>query len=338
MMNGVEVYDKECLDNINARIENSSNSKLLKAYYNYTVSATKTKSLRTRYNYVCHVDMFLNEIEKEVADITFQDLVGYMAEKEYKKDGTKYSQSHKIGVYTALKHLFDFLCKTNEIKENPMNNINRPTAYDSQETIKKRDNNYLDRNEIKMYIDTLKRGAGNYIARAKQENWKERDMLIIMLFLKTGIRRSALRKLDVDSIDLENKTLTVTDKGEKSKIRAISDDVVELARKWLIKREELLDGKKEVALFISNRKTRISANAISNLTDKYSTYIDGKKITPHKLRATYGTQLYNETKDIVFVQGMMGHNSPKTTELYVRGNSENELKAIDIMNNVCGGF
>ena len=59
--------------------------------------------------------------------------------------------------------------------------------------------------------------------------------------------------------------------------------------------------------------------------------IDGKNITPHKLRATYGTQLYNKTGDIYFVQECMGHSNPKVTELYVRDKKENTKRAGDIM-------
>ena len=60
-------------------------------------------------------------------------------------------------------------------------------------------------------------------------------------------------------------------------------------------------------------------------------YINGKNITPHKLRATYGTQLYNKTGDIYFVQQCMGHTNPKTTELYVRERKQNTKRASDIM-------
>ena len=67
------------------------------------------------------------------------------------------------------------------------------------------------------------------------------------------------------------------------------------------------------------------------LIKKYSAGIDGKNITPHKLRATYGTQLYNKTGDIYFVQDCMGHHSPKTTENYVREKKQNTKKASDIM-------
>ena len=65
------------------------------------------------------------------------------------------------------------------------------------------------------------------------------------------------------------------------------------------------------------------------------TYIEGKNITPHKLRATYGTQLYNKTGDLYMVQECMGHSSPTTTELYIRGKkNKNAQAAAEIMTKI----
>ena len=66
----------------------------------------------------------------------------------------------------------------------------------------------------------------------------------------------------------------------------------------------------------------MSTNAISDVTKKYDVNIKGKCISPHKLRATYGTMLYNKTKDLYFVQKSMGHSSPATTQLYVRDEND----------------
>ena len=108
------------------------------------------------------------------------------------------------------------------------------------------------------------------------------------------------------------------------------DELVYDIEEWLsIRAKEIKDD--EQALFISNRRRRMDQLSISNVVKKYSKVIEDKHITPHKLRATYGTQLYNETGDIYFVQECMGHSNPKTTELYVRGKKKNMKKASDIM-------
>ena len=122
------------------------------------------------------------------------------------------------------------------------------------------------------------------------------------------------------------------DKGSKIHKYILPHKTMKALQEWIIKRQELLDNEKEKALFISKYKTRISQCAISNLVKKYTADIEGKHITPHKLRATFGTHLYNETRDIKFVQDQMGHSSPKITEIYIRGNQDaDRKKASDIM-------
>jgi site-specific recombinase XerD len=108
--------------------------------------------------------------------------------------------------------------------------------------------------------------------------------------------------------------------------------VLSILEAWMNKRKQLLNGKDEDALFISNQRKRIGNTTVYDIVKKYSSNIKEKKISPHKLRATYGTHLYNETRDIKFVQDQMGHSNPKTTELYIRGNQEaDRRKAADIM-------
>ena len=149
------------------------------------------------------------------------------------------------------------------------------------------------------------------------------------------MRCSALYKLDVDNIDIVNKTVSVLDKGNKYKKYELSTDIITVVLDWLNDREKILGHKKEKALFISNERTRISQASIARIVKKYAYNIEGKNITPHKLRATYGTQLYNKTGDLYMVQECMGHSSPKTTELYIRGKKNESAKiAADIMNKI----
>ena len=76
-------------------------------------------------------------------------------------------------------------------------------------------------------------------------------------------------------------------------------------------------------------------STIYRIVNKYAKDIEGKHITPHKLRATYGTHLYDKTKDVYLVQSCMGHSNPKTTEMYIRGQNNNNRKtAADIMSKI----
>jgi site-specific recombinase XerD len=138
--------------------------------------------------------------------------------------------------------------------------------------------------------------------------------------------------LDVNDVDLINKTMIVTEKGEKVRTYDIPDTLCEAIKDWLEYRDEIVQNNETDALFISRLKRRMNEVTVYNVVKRYAEdVIDDKNITPHKLRATYGTQLYNKTGDIYFVQECMGHSNPKVTELYVRDKKQNTKRASDIM-------
>jgi integrase/recombinase XerC len=237
-------------------------------------------------------------------------------------------------VYSALKKYGKYLVASSQLERNPMDFIDRPKPIESQKTVAKREVGYLSKKEISKYVASVECGVGTKLSKSRQKEWKERDLAIVMIFLNTGIRCSALMKIDIDSIDFHNQTLTVTDKESYVNQYELSTELLDIIKAWIKKREEILDGKEINALFIANRKTRLDQASIYRIVNKYAENIKGKHITPHKLRATYGTQLYDATKDIYFVQGCMKHSNPKTTELYIRGTKNQTKTASDIMKNI----
>ena len=70
----------------------------------------------------------------------------------------------------------------------------------------------------------------------------------------------------------------------------------------------------EEALFLSSQMKRMSVRTVENMVKKYTqTVTTSKNITPHKLRSTYGTALYQETGDIYLVADVLGHSDVNTT-------------------------
>lgn len=326
-MNGITEYEMTFQRKINKILEENKN---LYGFYGFMTNI----SISSAYNYLRHIERFLLYLDgKPLNELTIDDFTGYMIKIQRKDNGEKVTSSYKITVYSALKKYGKYLVGSHQLESNPMDFVDRPKAIESQETISKRENGYLTTGEIKSYISAVKHGSGNDKSIAMQMEWKERDMAIIMIFLNTGIRCSALMKLDVKDINFQQKTLSVIDKESKYNVYNLSDEILNIIKDWLDKRRLLLFGTENDALFISNRRTRMTQNAISYVVQKYASDIKGKHITPHKLRATYGTQLYNATKDIYFVQKCLKHNSPKTSELYIRGNDNSNQtgKASDIM-------
>ena len=290
------------------------------------------KSISTIYNYLLDVNCFLLYIgNKQLNTLNVDDFAGYMMKIQRNKNGERTTSSYRIAVYSALKKYGNYLVASGVINNNPMSFIDRPKAVDSQKTIEKREVGYLEKKEIGKYIKSVENGIGTSRSKNKQKKWKERDLAIVTLFLVTGIRCSALVKIDINDVSFEEKKLIVTDKESKVSVYDLTDEAIDVLTNWIKNREILLGSKLENALFISNRKQRIDQRSVYTLVNKYADGIKGKHITPHKLRATYGTQLYNATGDIYFVQQCMHHNSPKTTETYIRGVKNTSKKASDIM-------
>lgn len=325
-MNGKEFYEEKFKQKINSIIEDNPDKPYLKGFNNFMGNSL---SCSTKYNYIYFVVLFMNSNGKRVEEVDFDDYTEFLSSID------KTTSSHQIGVYSGLKKFATYLVASRRVAYNPMEHIARPKFTEKEDTIKKREIGYLEKKEIKKYISTVKSGVGSNRAKAKQEPWKERDLLIILLFLNTGIRCSALFKLDVDSINLEKGMLTVNDKGDKINEYVLSKELLDHTKAWLRNRECLLDKKEENALFISNERRRMSQKSIGRVVSKYAANISGKNISPHKLRATYATQLLKETRDIYFVQQCMKHENPSTTELYIRGQGKgNELRASEIMSRI----
>lgn len=302
-MNGLGDYNKSYQRKINNII---NGNRTLQGYYNYIMNGS---TISTCYMYVFHVADFLKNINKNVDNLDASDFLNYMS--KFNNGSKSYSQSYKISVYHALKRFGDYLVVMKKQSENLMDFVPRPKSIESQKTIEKREVGYLTPDEARAFLDNA--------AAMSKDKWKWRDLSILMIFLNTGIRCSALYKLDVNNINLEEGTILVTDKEQKVSRKMISEDTVECLRKWLEVRKDILGSVEEDALFISTWLRRLSRDTIAKMVKKYSININGKNITPHKLRATYGTYLYNQTNDIYFVQQCLGHSSPKTSELYIRG-------------------
>lgn len=321
-MSNINEAEQKLRNKINDILDEHSNQPYLRSYVNFM----KDSSVRTRYNYLLIVIRFMNN--REVSKISFDDFNDYMEEVKYKENGEKKTSSFQITTHAALKKFCEYLYVSKKINENYMLYIKRPKAIESQKTIEKRDNGFLTEKEIKKLLRNVEY---YYDRRESSDQWIARDKAIIYTFLNTGVRCAALMTIEVSDLDLDEKTLIVTDKGSKVKRYDLSDSLCDVLKTWLDYRNQMESIENTTALFVSNRKQMMTEQTIFYTIKKYSSCIDGKNITPHKLRATYGTQLYNKTGDIYFVQDCMGHSSPKTTEMYVREKKQNTKRASDIM-------
>lgn len=317
-MNGVEEYNNEFDRYAKQRLKDNSDKPFLKGFYYFLLSDGE-RSYDGSYNYLNSVISFVNEMEiTDPEKITFDDYTEYLA-KAYRGK----SSSYQISIYSALKSFSRYL-RAKGLCDDYMSFIKRPKFIETDETKQKRENGYMEEEEITKFLDAIKNGN-------KKPCWKARDYAMATVLLNSGIRCAALQKLDLKDVNFKNNTISVFEKGGKARIIYLSDPIMENIKEWLNHRSQMV-GKDETALFISNHNRRMDRKTIYNTIKEYGSVIEGKHITTHKTRATYGTQLYKVTGDLFFVQERMGHENPKTTGLYIRGQKDDGAKrAADLM-------
>ena len=319
-MTGVEDYNKKWEERALYLIKDNREISCLRGFYYYALT---NMSYSSAYTYSANIVKFIKDMDiSNVKRIKMDSYTMYMAMIKNK------SSSYQIEVYSSLKKFSKYL-KANGLCEDYMQFVSRPKFKETQKTKEKRENGFLTKEEAKSLIRKAYVKNDNY---NKSLAWQVRDAVIASIFINTGIRSAELYKLDVQDVNLEDRELRVVAKGGVYREVYINEKTAILINEWLEYRKEILGDKKENALIISKRKQRATQPTIHHIIKTLGENIEGKNITPHKLRATYGTGLYAETGDLYFVQECMGHSNPKTTEIYIRGQKkEASQKAADLM-------
>lgn len=258
---------------------------------------------------------------EEISAITARDIEGFQEYLlQYAKtdtDGMSSSptliQNNELGIMRKLcsvRSLFEYLFKNELIPANVATLVSLPKK-------KEKPIIYLEPDEVQEMVDAVITGNGlSEKQKAYLNSTRTRDLTILMLFLGTGIRVSELVGLDVNDIDLDKNAFVVTRKGGNQTILYYSNQVKTLLEGYLLERQTItpLEGS-ERAMFLSLQRRRITTRAVENMVKKYALIASPlkKRLSPHKLRSTFGTNLYQETGDIYLVADALGHSDVNTT-------------------------
>ena len=289
-----------------------------------------TSSIRTRMNYAYDIRVFfhflmennpifssytidqftLHDLER-LEPVDIEEYMEYL--KVYKSEDEELRYNGEKGLarkMSALRSFYGYYYKHQSISRNPTLLVDMPKMHDKA-IIR------LETDEVAMLLDFVEHCGNALTGQAKvyYEKTKKRDLAILTLLLGTGIRVSECVGLDLNDVDFKNNGIKVTRKGGNEMVVYFGDEVADALHDYLEKRYHIvpLEGHED-ALFLSIQNRRITVRAVENLVKKYAANVTGlKKITPHKLRSTYGTALYQETGDIYLVADVLGHKDVNTT-------------------------
>lgn len=295
----------------------------------FFIGIQDTTTPLTRLNYAVDLKLFFNYLVtyetafygKEIRSITMSDIDGIDAQtierflaylSYYDKDNGEVftnSERGKLRKLSTLRAFFKYFFNKDMIKANVASKVKSPKLHEKpiirlepQETA-----------ELLYSCETLN-GFSEH-QKKYNEKFKVRDNAIISLFLTTGIRVSECVGLNVDDINFSLNSFRVTRKGGNQVILYFGEDTAEILKQYLAWRDTLNVPKEERALFLSSQNKRMMVRSMEYLVKKYALVATPlKHITPHKLRSTYGTNLYHETNDIYIVAEVLGHKDVNTTK------------------------
>lgn len=312
----------------------------------FIVGISSNTSALTRLNYATDIRIFFSYLTKYVfpgknlIDISAGDIESlkpYDIERyinglsSYIYDGKKLScgERAKERKLASLRSLYKYLFKKEIISNNVALKVDMPKLHDKPIV-------RLETDEVDRLISTVSNGEMlSERERSYNSVTKERDMAIIYVFLGTGIRVSELVGLNRNDINFPDSSFVVTRKGGNKSILYMPADTLEMLKRYIAWLDDQIAENTEFAskikdhdaLFYSLQGSRIGVRTVEKLVKKYaSSAAPLKKITPHKLRSTYATNLYNETEDIYVVADVLGHSDVNTTKKHYAQMSEEHKK------------
>lgn len=272
-------------------------------------------------------DMDMRELDISALDmINARDIEEYMEYLKYRPDENGDDIANREnGIkrkVSSLKSFYRYFYESEMIKTNPAALVHLPKIHD-------KDIVRLDYNEVASLLDEAESGSR---LTDKQKTYhkktRNRDVAMLSLLLGTGMRISECVGIDINDLDIEETAVRIHRKGGKEEVVYFSDEVAGNMLPYLEERKNTAaEPGSENALFLSLQNKRMSVRSAELMVKKYAEVVTPlKHITPHKLRSTYGTHLYQETGDIYLVADVLGHSDVNTTKKHYAAIDENRRR------------
>ncbi len=261
-------------------------------------------------------------ILNEITPMDIEEYLSYL--KYYEKDGVEYTNDER-GIkrkLASLRSFYRYYFKNELIEDDPAVKVDMPKIHEKN-IIR------LDIDEVARLLDEVDSGE-NLTARQQKyhDKTRVRDLAMLTLLLGTGIRVSECVGLDLMDVDFRNNGIKIHRKGGTETVVYFGEEVRSALISYYEERQKITakDGSVN-ALFLSMQNKRINVRSVENLVKKYARLVTSvKHITPHKLRSTYGTSLYQETGDIYLVADVLGHSDVNTTRKHYAAIEENRRR------------
>lgn len=253
---------------------------------------------------------FLHQRGKfDLAEVTTDDIRAYLNFLAFERGNSSAARARKLA---AIKSFFNYLVENEELKASPAALLKSPRIAEKEPV-------YLTEEECIQLLKTI-------VRRAKPPV-KERDMAMIVLFLHTGLRVSELVNLKLVNVDLRERQMKITRKGNKEQYLHLNKETVEVLAKYLVTRPQASNGR----FFVGTKGQNLGRNYVYGRIRRYLNLagINKGKQGPHLLRHTFCTRLHRKGVDLLVIKGLAGHQSLATTMRYIKIENKEEMEAVD---------
>lgn len=314
---------------IEQRIENEC--PMLKPYYHsidYMTHVSKKTYiffLISFFKYCEETWKYKFETESDCTVITKDNIGQFIYDYGRKDDGSGMKSPSTVNkAVVILKAYFGYLTDDKEIlMRNPAAKLGKPKIPKKEEIIA------LTPEEIQQMFYNIDNTIGEFKYPSIRKKWKSRDRAFFALLLTTGVRETAMFEANMEDLNLEEKWMELTDKGNKTRKYDLDDNTLEILYRWLRTRKRILEGQETSYLFFSLKNgspIRLDTSTMNSILKAYTEFT-GKNITCHKLRSTGGTLVYKSTKDIYKVADFLNHSNVATSQIYAKQDEDNRKKA-----------
>lgn len=297
----------------------ASEPSVISKYYRELKARDKTSN--TIHEYIKAVIMFANTIEctnceefyKEVDRDKINTFMLSLADR-------RLSNSRRKSLWSALNSFFDYLVDIGYIEKTPIDPRTKPKAHDHPSVT------YLTEEEVGDMMDNIRTVAD------KRDMY--RDLCWFALGVTTGLRISAILHINIEDIDWDAQTIRVVEKGRKIVNKPFGEKVAYYMRKWINDRNKYYPNAATSALFLSRQNNRLSPDVIQRNIKKYAVGVTNKNVTPHVMRHTCATLLYDKTRDVYQVCKQLGHSSVTTTQIYAEISDAKIKESVSLLDEI----
>ena len=320
--------EKEIMAENKMKEKLSTLPEIFSEYYIYMRASKKTyTTINTYINYIIHFVKFI--YKSDIPDdfyknVKVSDIENYLISLEARNvNGQLVRTGSDIQCtrWSGINAFFEFLVKRNYITSNPVLKTTRPKNT-TEHTV-----TYLTKSEIKKIMNQIDKNSSQVVAL--------RDRTIVALALSTGMRVGAITNLNISDINFEEHIINVIEKGNKIRQISIGDNIVALLQDWVSMREKVFTDIDTNALFVSQKKCRITSKAVGDMIKRYTASAGiNKHITPHKFRSSAATNLAAAGVSIQAIAKQLGHSNVSVTQRYLDVLKEEKEKTVNVLDNL----